>query len=57
MEEFFNISLATLINVFGFLNNSSEMKEFFDGFGNILNSSIALFYFFIILSFGAYYHV
>jgi hypothetical protein len=57
IESYFEMSLATGVNIVAISRNDDEFKEFFKGFGNWLNS-ITFFIFCILLPlFTFYYHI
>ena len=51
------MSLANLVGLVGFARNKNEFKEFFDGGGNILNTSLTFLFIILLPSFAIYYHV
>ena len=51
------MNLANALNIAVLSRNNHEFKEFFDGFGNCLNSCLCFLFCFILLSFGVYYHI
>ena len=51
------MSLANSLNIALICMDKSEFHEFFDGFGNILNTILMFLMCFILLSFGIFFHV
>jgi hypothetical protein len=49
--------VASAINLVGFTDYNLEFKEFFQGAGNILNSSLTILYVFLMPMFAIFYHV
>ena len=59
LEGFFEVSLAVFINCVAFLEaaNGEELLEYFTGGGNILNSTLEITFFLLLIAYLAFSHI